>query len=238
MLRYEVHPNSDVTQTCTDLDAMQRVVHKSTSDMYDWSAELNDIAFFDYKARPGMATIAKSEYSGKYVMAFEYCAAPQGGCPVYYKIADSPLEFYHAQTRLIKPFDIKLNPEGSPYITWVPAIPGAPADNQGGGLFIMSSGSKESVYINEDFVDPNGWRTVDVGQSAAYSRSLLLVNGPGDEINLLLANGGNIGCSGSCHNVVATGLVNIPNYDTVGEGDMHELADEYNVEYDQSEENE
>ena len=29
---------------------------------------------------------------------------------------------------------------------------------------------------------------------------------------LLLANGGNIGCSGSCYNFVATGLVDIPAY--------------------------
>ena len=84
-------------------------------------------------------------------------------------------------------------------------------------MFIANGASREEVFINTDALDANGWKPVNVGQWSAYSRSLRIVDTPsnsaaGGKKKLLIANGGNIGCSGSCYNYVATGLVDIPTY--------------------------
>ena len=72
------------------------------------------------------------------------------------------------------------------------------------------------VHEKRDTV-PNGWQPVNMGQWSAYSRQLRVINTPanspdGGGKKLLFANGGNMGCSGSCYNYVATGVQNIPNY--------------------------
>lgn len=191
----------------------QKLAHKTTSDLTKWSNEVEDVAQSDYNARPGMTTVAYSPISKKYVMTFEYCGARDyGGCPAHFKTANSPLEFGSAEVKPIIPNNGDLNPNGSPYVIWT-AVPGK--SNQ--GIFIMDGNSREEVFLNTDALDPNGWRAVNVGQWSAYSRSLRIISTPANSAaagknKLLIANGGNIGCQGSCYNFVATGLVDIPTY--------------------------
>lgn len=192
----------------------QKLVYETTTDLRTWSDPVDVVAQPTYTDRPGMATVAHSPRSGNYVLTFEYCGGPlAAGCPVYHKVAKSPLEFGP-----VEPLPIvnngTLDPNGSPYVIWV----ADDADDcESAGVFIMDGSSQEDVFVNTDTVDPNGWKAVSVGQWSSYSRSLRIINTPKDSAaggarKLLIANGGNIGCSGSCYNFVATGLVDIPSY--------------------------
>ncbi|KAH7006929.1 hypothetical protein EDB80DRAFT_453663 [Ilyonectria destructans] len=200
--------------TQVDPNHNQKLSHKTTTNLRQWSQEVNDVAEPDASVRPGMATVAYSSVSKKYVMTYEYCGGPiASGCPVYYKVSNSPLTFGSVGSQPIIPSDGNLNPNGSPYVIWAPTAGSQPSS----GVFIASGGNREEVYVNTDAVDPNGWKLVNVGQWSAYSRELRIINTPTNSAaqgkqKLLLTNGGNIGCSGSCYNYVANGVVDIPTY--------------------------
>ncbi|SCO76737.1 related to BNR/Asp-box repeat domain protein [Fusarium oxysporum] len=191
----------------------QKLSHKTTKDLRQWSEAVDDVAYPNTNQRPGMATVAYSPISKKYVMTFEYCGGPlTGGCPVYYKVSNDPLAFGSATAQPIIPNDGQLNPNGSPFVIWTPE-PG----KKGSGIFIANGNSREEVFVNTDVVDPNGWKPVNVGQWSAYSRELRIIQTPDNSAaegkpKLLITNGGNIGCSGDCYNYVADGLVDIPSY--------------------------
>lgn len=185
----------------------QKLSHKSTSDLKTWSAEVDDVAQPNYLDRPGMATVAYSPNSKKYVMTFEYCGGPLAdGCPVYHKVATDPTKFLSSPALPIIPNDGKLNPNGSPYVLWTNQGPG----NK--GTFIMNGNSREEVFLNTDAVDPNGWKPVSINQWSAYSRELRIITSPTGAKRLFVTNGGNIGCSGDCYNYVVDALVDIPTY--------------------------
>ncbi|KAJ8098526.1 hypothetical protein POJ06DRAFT_257284 [Lipomyces tetrasporus] len=61
---------------------------------------------------------------------------------------------------------------GSPYVIWTPH----PNRDDGSGLIIANGNHQEALFINEDSVDPSGWKMVDVGQWSAYSRELRIIN--------------------------------------------------------------
>jgi hypothetical protein len=211
-----MHEGNLVCYYSTQVDPKhnQKLSHKTTKDLHNWSNEVDDVAQPDYSQRPGMATVAYSPISKKYVMTFEFCGGPlTGGCPVYYKVSKSPLTFGSAALQPIIPGDGQLNPNGSPFVIWT-LEPGASGKK---GVFIANGNSREEVFINNDAIDPTGWKPVNVGQWSAYSRELRIINTPtyspaqGNQ-KLLITNGGNIGCSGSCYNYVANGVVDIPTY--------------------------
>lgn len=189
----------------------QKLSHKTTNNLREWSGEVDDVADDNFDLRPGMATVAYSPISKKYVMTFEVCGL-DGGCPVHHKVSQDPLQFGAATAQPLIPGDSDLNPEGSPYVIWVPE-PG----KQDEGIFIANGNSREEVFVNTDALDPNSWKPVDVGQWSSYSRELRIIHTPKESASdgkdkLLITNGGNIGCSGSCYNFVADGVVDIPTY--------------------------
>lgn len=189
----------------------QKLSHKTTNNLRDWSTEVDDVIKDDFEQRPGMATVAYSPVSKKYVMTFEVCGL-DGGCPVHHKVSQDPHQFGDASDYPLVPGNSGLNPEGSPYVIWTPE-PG----NESAGIFIANGNSREEIFVNTDALDQNGWKPIDVGQWSAYSRELRIIQTPtgsasGGKNKLLITNGGNIGCSGSCYNYIADGVVDIPNY--------------------------
>ncbi|RBQ69401.1 hypothetical protein FVER14953_20936 [Fusarium verticillioides] len=85
------------------------------------------------------------------------------------------------------------------------------------GVFIANGGSREEVFVDTDALDPNGYKPVNFGQWAAYSRDLRIIQTPDDnpskgQPKLLITNDGNMGCDGSCYNSIADGLVDIPSH--------------------------
>ncbi|KAI7264323.1 hypothetical protein KC345_g8861 [Hortaea werneckii] len=201
--------------TQVDPDHAQKLVIKTTSDLRTWSEEVEVVAEPEYGARPGMAVVAYSEHSRKYVMTYEYCGAPEGGCRTYFKTAFSPLEFQAVEGLPLNPGNV---PEGGPYVIWT-------RDYNGNGVFLASATNTEVVWTNTDDVDPNGWMPVDVNQWAAYSRCYEIIQTPSESAadgkrKLLISNGGNIGCAGDCYNYVADALVDIPYTPRLSQGDF------------------
>lgn len=182
----------------------QKIVYTTTKDLVNWSATTDAIAFSTYSQRPGMPVVAKIKSTGRYIMTFEYCGGPGGsGCPVWYTIADSPLQFNSAPKAYIQGGGVI--PNGSPYVTWY-QYPGS-----SNGVIIASGNNREELFINNDVGNTDTWKKVDVGMWSAYSRSLRVVNFSGQD-KLFIGNGGNMADPSTTHNYVACGLINIPQY--------------------------
>ncbi|PWZ01228.1 hypothetical protein BCV70DRAFT_216520 [Testicularia cyperi] len=179
----------------------QKLSYASSSDLKSWSASKDVIVYSAQGERPGMATIAYSPVSKKYVLMYEYCGSQ--GCRVHYRSASDPLSFASAS-------DYELNANGSvpvsgPYIIYYKA-PGAST-----GTFIASGSNDARVYLNNDAAASNTWKTVDVGQYPGYSRNKLIFNDNGTS-KIHYITGGSYGCQGDCYNFVANGVGDIPTY--------------------------
>ncbi|KAJ9144196.1 Glycoside hydrolase family 93 protein [Pleurostoma richardsiae] len=186
----------------TDPIHAQQLVHRTTTDLHNWSDPVPDVAFSTYTERPGMTTVAEIKSTGQFIMTFEWCGSQ--GCKVHYKVASSPLEFNASTPVTLQSNDSSHTvPVGSPYVIWTPN----PQKADGSGLIIASGGNKEPVFLNEDSADPGGWKMVDVGMWSAYSRSLRIITVKGAK-KLLFGNGGNMGDPSA--NSVACGVVEIP----------------------------
>ncbi|KAJ4267685.1 hypothetical protein NW762_003799 [Fusarium torreyae] len=191
----------------------QKLAHRTTKDLRNWSKEVDDVSYPDDKSRPGMETVAYSPISKKYVLTFEYCGSPLGNsCPVYYKVSKDPLKFGTVEAQPLMPTDGKLIPDGSPFVIWTPE-PG----KKNKGIFIANGNGRDEIFVNTDALDPKGWKPLDVGQASAHSRELRIIETPKNSPakggqKLLITNGGHMGCSGSCYNYVSDGLVDIPTY--------------------------
>jgi len=146
----------------------QKLVHQVSSDGKSWGPIVDDVAYpFNYYARPGMTTVTKLA-NGSYAMTFEYGGAPgfeSYTFAVYYKIADSPLNFNNSIAHPIVGTDGSI-PTSSPYLVWTPA--GGPQ-----GSLIVSSGSSTSLWVNRaGGALGSPWVRVSTPQSTAYTRHL------------------------------------------------------------------
>ncbi|CAO1639582.1 unnamed protein product [Sympodiomycopsis kandeliae] len=178
----------------------QKLVYTTSTDLVTWSDPVDVVAFQNYEDRPGMATVARINTTGRYVMTFEYCGGPGGGCPVWYTIADSPLEFQKSDKAPVTAGGVA--PSGSPYVIWY-------QPSGGSGVIVVNGSSREELFLNDDAGDVNTWRMVDVGQWSSYSRSLRIVQIDGED-RLLIANGGTMTDPAKTHNFVACGVVDVP----------------------------
>lgn len=161
----------------------QKLAHFTTTDGINWSSEVDDVAYPDYNARPGMAIAARLG-KGKYILTYEYCNAPSGGCPVYYKIADDPENFGSATgVQLITTDNRK--PDGDPYVTWLPT--GGP-----NGTIVVQAYSDQQLYKSTD----NGatWVRMFSNTIQGYSRGLLPL---ADGKSLLVTRGGALVTNGT-----------------------------------------
>lgn len=177
----------------------QKLSHVITDDLKTWSDPVDDVAVATYGTRPGMATVAYIETTGKYIMTYEYCDG-NNGCAAHYKVADSPLLFGDAANTAIVADGI--NPGGSPYVIWTKDPSGG-----GSGIIIMNGASREEVFVNSDDAASDGWKLVDVGQWSAYSRCLEIIDSNGKP-KLMLSNAGNM--ASGADNYVVVGVVDVP----------------------------
>ncbi|VUC27015.1 unnamed protein product [Clonostachys rosea] len=188
----------------TDDAHSQKLMHKTTNDLRIWSDAVPDVvtSINGGAERPGMTTVAHIESTNKWIMTFEYCRPTN--CLVHYKVADSPLLFNDAPiVQLHANNTEKTTGVSGPYVIWTPH----PNRTDGSGLIIVSTSSREELFINEDSADVGGWKYVNINHWSAYSRSLRIITVKGKK-KLLLANGGNFGPG--YLNSVAVAVVPIP----------------------------
>ncbi|MGW2523798.1 RICIN domain-containing protein [Streptomyces sp. NPDC001617] len=161
----------------------QKLAHFTTTDGVNWSSEIDDVAYPAYAARPGMAIVARLG-NGKYMLTYEYCGAPSGGCPVYYKIADNPENFASTTgVQLITTDGHK--PDGDPYVTWLPT--GGPD-----GTIVVQGYSDQQLYESTDYGAT--WVRMFSNTIQGYSRGLLPL---ADGKSLLVTRGGALVTNGT-----------------------------------------
>ncbi|KAJ9148485.1 Glycoside hydrolase family 93 protein [Pleurostoma richardsiae] len=161
----------------------QKLVHQTSKDLKSWDAVVDDVAYANYTARPGMTTVTKLP-NGKYIMTYEYGGGPgfsSYSFPVYYRISDDPLKFNSAPGHALVAEGT--TPFSSPYITWSSA---------GGrdGTIVVSDGTHQQIFVNRALGADDKWEWYSVPQLVAYTRHLRVFKD--DPSKLLIMGAGHL----------------------------------------------
>lgn len=159
----------------------QKLAHQTSADLKTWGPVVNDVAWPEYLARPGMTVIAYVPPIKKYILVYEYPIGNQSShganYPVHYRLADSPLLFDSGDDYPIV-IDGNFAPNASPYVVWTPE--GGP-----NGTIIVSDADYDDLYTNTAGGDPDAWVRNGTPQPGAYSRSLHIFNGRPDRLAII-----------------------------------------------------
>lgn len=149
----------------------QKLAHQTSRDLRHWGPVVNDVAYDEYIARPGMTVIAEIKPLKKWILVHEFPIGNSSSYgaqyPVYYHMADSPLEFAKAEG-----VPIVVNntaPNASPYVVWSPV--GGPL-----GTIVVSDADHSGVYTNRFGGDKDKWELHSTPEPDAYSRALHIFN--------------------------------------------------------------
>ncbi|GAB3008989.1 hypothetical protein GCM10023080_088850 [Streptomyces pseudoechinosporeus] len=161
-----------------DTDHGQKIVHQVSTDIRNWGPVVDDVAMPTYADRPGMPVVTRLP-NGNYVMSYEYCNAPEGGCSVYYKISSDPEGFGSVTGRVLRSTDGVI-PSGAPFITWLPT--GGP-----NGTLVLSGESQDDLFVNTENGAANAWTRMRSNVAGGYSRGMLPL---ADGHSLMVLSGG------------------------------------------------
>lgn len=161
----------------------QKLAHQVSTDLVNWGAPVDDVAYDEYIARPGMTVVAWIPPIKKWILVHEF---PVGNSsshgvnyPVYYRLADNPLDF-----RLSEGIPIIINnttaPNASPYVVWSPV--GGP-----NGTIVVSDADRSQVYTNRFGGDADRWEEHATPAPATYSRAIHVLRRHPD--NLMIFGG-------------------------------------------------
>lgn len=146
----------------------QKLAHQVSSDLKTWGPVVNDVAYDLYEARPGMTVITYLPPIKKWILVHELpignSSSHGSHYPVYYVMADSPLEFGKEVGQPIVIND-EFAPNASPYVTWSPI--GGPM-----GTIIVSDADNSQVYTNRHGGDVDRWEMHGTPAGAVYSRAI------------------------------------------------------------------
>ena len=161
----------------------QKLVHQVSTDLKTWEAPVDDVAYANYTARPGMTTMTHLP-DGNYMMTYEYGGGPGFSTyefPAYYRINANPLNFDQSIGQPIISKD-GTQPTSSPYITWSPV---------GGknGTITVSTGSRSEIFVNQALGALDQWVKVPTPEKISYTRHLRVLPNPN---HLLIIGGGGL----------------------------------------------
>jgi hypothetical protein len=146
----------------------QKLAHQTSTDLKTWGPVVNDVAYDEYIARPGMTVVAFIPPLNKWILVHEL---PIGNSsshgvnyPVYYVMADSPLDFGKNVGRPIV-INNSTAPNASPYVVWSPL--GGP-----NGTIVVSDADRAQVYTNRYGGDVDKWEEHGTPAGAVYSRAI------------------------------------------------------------------
>ncbi|KAJ6100310.1 Neuraminidase, partial [Penicillium canescens] len=144
----------------------QKLAHQESTDLKSRSSVINNVAYLNYTARPGMTVISYIPSLEKWILVHEFPGGDSwsgAGYPVYYRLSGSPFYFRFAYGYPIVVDGIQ--PSWSPYVVWSPV---------GGvnGTIVVSDADHGSIFTNRANNQPDQWEIHATPQPAAYSRSL------------------------------------------------------------------
>jgi len=150
----------------------QKLSHQVSKDLKNWDPPVDDVAYEQYMARPGMTVVVYIPPVKKWILVHEYpignSSSHGSHYPVYYRLADSPLDF-----RLSEGLPIVINenfvPNASPYVTWSPS--GGP-----NGTIVVSDADRPHVYTNQFGGQVDKWKAHMTPAGATYSRAIHILN--------------------------------------------------------------
>jgi hypothetical protein len=133
-----------------------------------------------YEARPGMTVVEYIPPIDKWILVHE---RPIGNSssygvnyPVYYVMADSPLEF-GKEVGLPIVINNKTAPNASPYVVWSPL--GGP-----NGTIVVSDADRRPVYTNRHGGAVDKWEEHGTPAGAVYSRAIQIFKKRPDHLML------------------------------------------------------
>ncbi|KAK1751937.1 Sialidase [Echria macrotheca] len=158
----------------------QKLSHQVSTDLVNWGPVVDDVAYDEYIARPGMTVVSYIPPIDQWILVHEF---PRGNSsshgshyPVYYRLAKSPLDF-----RLSEGLPIVINgevaPNASPYVVW--SSVGGP-----NGTIIVSDADNKVVYTNQAGGHVDKWELHDTPAGATYSRSIHIFKNHQDSLVL------------------------------------------------------
>lgn len=146
----------------------QKLAHQESKDLKTWGPVINDVAYDEYIARPGMTVVAYIPPVKKWILVHEL---PIGNSsshgvnyPVYYVMSDSPLTFGQEVGRPIV-INNTTAPNASPYVVWSPV--GGP-----NGTIVVSDADRYQVYTNRFGGAVDKWEEHGTPAGAVYSRAI------------------------------------------------------------------
>ncbi|KAK3372307.1 Sialidase [Podospora didyma] len=157
----------------------QKLAHQVSKDLINWDPPVDDVAYDEYIARPGMTVVAWIPPISKWILVHEF---PRGNSssygvnyPVYYRLADSPLDF-----RLSEGLPIVINnntaPNASPYVVW------SPSGGTPNGTIVVSDADRGVVYTNRFGGATDAWEEHATPAGATYSRAIHILKDHPDHL--------------------------------------------------------
>ncbi|KAJ6563316.1 BNR/Asp-box repeat protein [Mycena vulgaris] len=170
----------------------QKLVHQVTSDLRTWGPVVNDVAYDPFVARPGMPTIAHLP-NGQFILTYEYCNSPQGGCVITYRLSSSPLTFNAAAPGIFVVATTGEVPSSSPVVVWTPT-------GGANGTIVLSANSHTGVFLNKALGAPgSAWTYAQTNATRGYAREVRVLPSSNQ---ILITGGGSLG--GSTNAVTGT----------------------------------
>ncbi|KAJ7584606.1 glycoside hydrolase family 93 protein [Mycena floridula] len=157
----------------------QKLAHQESTDLVNWGPVVDDVAYLNYTARPGMTVMAYVPPLEKWIFVHEFPGGDSWegtGYPVYYHLSPSPFTFRYSYGIPIMANGVQ--PNASPYVVWTPS--GGP-----NGTIIVSDADHEGVFMNTKAGQPDQWELHDTPQPPAYSRALAILNDNPDHLMIL-----------------------------------------------------
>ncbi|KAI0392080.1 glycoside hydrolase family 93 protein [Xylariaceae sp. FL0594] len=146
----------------------QKLAHQVSHDLRHWGPVVDDVAYEQYEARPGMTVIAYIPPVDKWILVHELpignSSSHGSNYPVYYVMADNPLDFRLNKGRPIV-VDDRIVPNASPYVVWTP---------YGGrnGTIVVSDADRRQVWTNRAGGALDAWEEHMTPAGAVYSRAI------------------------------------------------------------------
>ncbi|KAK4900133.1 hypothetical protein LTR49_027538 [Elasticomyces elasticus] len=142
----------------------RKLAHQILKDLINWSSTVNDVAYDNYLARPGMTIFGYIPPIDKWILVHEIhqrrpiprllqtCHRParlrqQPGCPLL--------------------VNGTIAPSSSPYVVWTPEPKGSKY-----GIIVVSDNDHRSVFTNQAGGTEDAWEEHGTPAAAVYSRAI------------------------------------------------------------------